>query len=226
MPARLSAVEHLLLHEADARGQVVLLVALLGLGVRQRALEVVERGQQLGARRGACRRARPSATRWALCLRTFSTSAALRSARSFQSGSGSAPRRRRPRPAPPRRREVGGLGPPSDSSTAGSCSSTRCRARRSSPTGPRPRPRRRRRPPRAAAPSAGAPLVDGGALGRGLLLGALVHGLGDLVERGLQRLGLGVDLGGVLGGQRLADLLDRGLDLGPWTPRRPARRGP
>src|SRR6476620_1172803 len=53
----------------------------------------------------------------------------------------------------------------------------------------------------------------GSALGRGLLLRALVHGLGDPVERGLQRLGLDVDVGCVLGGQRLADLLDRGLDL-------------
>ena len=31
---------------------------------------------------------------------------------------------------------------------------------------------------------------------------------------------------GVLGRQRLADVLDRGLDLAPWRPRRPARRGP
>ena len=46
-----------------------------------------------------------------------------------------------------------------------------------------------------------------------LLLGALVHRLGDLVEGRLQRLGLGVDLARVLGAQRLADLLDRGLDL-------------
>src|SRR6185503_6785565 len=52
--------------------------------------------------------------------------------------------------------------------------------------------------------------VAGGAL---LLLGALVHRLGDLVERALERLGLGVDLVGVLGGQALADVLDRGLDL-------------
>src|SRR4029079_12489784 len=49
---------------------------------------------------------------------------------------------------------------------------------------------------------------------RGLLrLGTLVHGLGDLVERGLQALGLGLDVGGVLGRQRLADVLDRRLDL-------------
>src|SRR4051812_14099535 len=34
----------------------------------------------------------------------------------------------------------------------------------------------------------------GRGLGRRLLLGALVHGLGDLVERGLQGLGLGVDV--------------------------------
>src|SRR6185312_10263514 len=47
----------------------------------------------------------------------------------------------------------------------------------------------------------------------GLLLGALVHRLGDLVERRLQRLGLGVDLSGVARGQRLADGLDRSLDL-------------
>ncbi len=63
--------------------------------------------------------------------------------------------------------------------------------------------------------------------GRGLLLlGALVHRLGDLVERALQRLGLGVDLVRVLGGQALADVLDRGLDLLLARRRRPARRGP
>src|SRR5205085_1339958 len=47
-----------------------------------------------------------------------------------------------------------------------------------------------------------------------LRLGALVHRLGDLVERGLEALGAGADVGGVLGGQRLADVLDRLLDLG------------
>src|SRR5207253_5554413 len=52
-----------------------------------------------------------------------------------------------------------------------------------------------------------------GLRGLGLLLGALVHGLGDLVEGRLQRVGLGADLVGVLGGQRLADRLDRLLDL-------------
>src|SRR5260370_1396528 len=52
-----------------------------------------------------------------------------------------------------------------------------------------------------------------GLLGLGLLLGTLVHGLGDLVERGLQRVGLGADVVGVLAGQRVADRLDRLLDL-------------
>src|SRR6185437_11831469 len=54
--------------------------------------------------------------------------------------------------------------------------------------------------------------VSGG-LGGLLLLRALVHRLGDLVEGGLQRLGLGVDLSGVARGQRLADGLDGRLDL-------------
>src|SRR3954452_8715417 len=52
-----------------------------------------------------------------------------------------------------------------------------------------------------------------GLLGLGLLLGALVHRLGDLVERGLQGVGLGADLVGVLAGQRVADGLDGLLDL-------------
>src|SRR5205823_2412713 len=48
----------------------------------------------------------------------------------------------------------------------------------------------------------------------GLLLGGRrIHLLGDLVERLLQRLGLGLQLGHVLGLERLADVLDRGLDL-------------
>ena len=63
----------------------------------------------------------------------------------------------------------------------------------------------------AAAPS---PSPFGEAdLGLLLRLGALVHRLGDLVERGLEALGAGADVGRVLGGQRLADVLDRGLDL-------------
>src|ERR1019366_6412130 len=45
-----------------------------------------------------------------------------------------------------------------------------------------------------------------------LLLGLLVHGLGDSVEGRLQRLGLGVDRRGVVGLEHLADLLDRLLD--------------
>ena len=40
------------------------------------------------------------------------------------------------------------------------------------------------------AVAGGAVAGGGGLLGLGLLLGALVHGLGDLVERGLQGLGL------------------------------------
>src|SRR6202012_5279718 len=46
-----------------------------------------------------------------------------------------------------------------------------------------------------------------------LLLGLLVHRLGDLVEGRVECVGLGLDVVGVLGGQRLADRLDRGLDL-------------
>src|SRR5262249_19230492 len=53
----------------------------------------------------------------------------------------------------------------------------------------------------------------GGPAGRGLLLSPLVHGLGYLVKRGVERLGLGVDLGRVVAGERLAHLLDRRLDL-------------
>src|SRR6266851_2207843 len=59
-----------------------------------------------------------------------------------------------------------------------------------------------------------------GAVGRAvggrrlLLLGLLVHGLGDLVEGRLQRLGLGADLGRVLGLERVTDGLDGLLDLG------------
>ena len=67
--------------------------------------------------------------------------------------------------------------------------------------------------PGAVAVRAGAVRAAVGRAGRGLLLGALVHRLGDLVERAVQRLGLGVDLGGVIAGQRLADRLDRLLDL-------------
>src|SRR4029453_825288 len=63
----------------------------------------------------------------------------------------------------------------------------------------------------AGRAAVGGPVRRGGLL---LRLGALVHGLGDLVERGLEALGAGLDVGRVLGGQRLADVLDRGLDLG------------
>src|SRR5207237_2510858 len=45
-----------------------------------------------------------------------------------------------------------------------------------------------------------------------LLLGALVHRLRDGVEGRLQRLGLGVDRSRVLALQRVAHILDRGLD--------------
>ena len=64
--------------------------------------------------------------------------------------------------------------------------------------------------------AAGARAVGAGALAvrARLLLGLLVHRLGDLVEGGLQRLGLRVDLVRVLGGERVADRLDRRLDLG------------
>src|SRR5205807_9217166 len=51
------------------------------------------------------------------------------------------------------------------------------------------------------------------ALGRSLLLGLLIHGLRDLVEGRLERLGLGLYGLGILGGQRLAHFLDRRLDL-------------
>ena len=47
---------------------------------------------------------------------------------------------------------------------------------------------------------------------RGLLLRALVHRLGDRVERALQRLRLGVDRRRVVGLEHLADLLDRLFD--------------
>ena len=64
-------------------------------------------------------------------------------------------------------------------------------------------------------------LLGGGAVragavaGSGLLLGGgLVDLLGDLVERGLEGVGLGLDLLGVLRVQRLAELLDGGLDFG------------
>ena len=78
----------------------------------------------------------------------------------------------------------------------------------------RRRPRRRRPPPRlAGAVGGGAVAGRRSATAACSRLGALVHRLGDLVERGLQALGLGADVLGVLGGQRLADLLDRGLDL-------------
>src|SRR5207245_2597057 len=60
----------------------------------------------------------------------------------------------------------------------------------------------------------GAGAVGCGAVAsrRGLLLGALVHRLGDGVEGRLQGLGLGVDRGRVLALQRVAHVLDRGLD--------------
>src|SRR5438128_1896025 len=60
--------------------------------------------------------------------------------------------------------------------------------------------------------------VRGSAVGAlrslGLLLGSRgVHLLGDLVERLLQRLRLGLQLGHVVGLERVADVLDRRLDL-------------
>ena len=77
MPTRASADEQLVLDEPDAVGQVVVAVLGLGLGGVERALEVVERGQQLlgelgdaaGLGRETSRRAR---------LRKFSKSASAR----------------------------------------------------------------------------------------------------------------------------------------------------
>ena len=83
-------------------------------------------------------------------------------------------------------------------------------------TSARRRPRRRR-PPRRRPSEDEAPFAEPapvGLGGRGLLgLGALVHLLGDLVERRLQAVGLRADVLGVLGLDRGADVLDRVLDL-------------
>ena len=77
------------------------------------------------------------------------------------------------------------------------------RARVHRTTGPRPRPRRRRRPPPAAPSAVGAPSPSAGRRRPAACCWARSYiALGDLVERGLQRLGLGLDLGRVLGRQR------------------------
>ena len=241
------------LDEADALGQVVLLVGLLGLRpgrarARSRRARAAARDASLAVARFCARTSRAIA-----CGSSRSRPACAGRARGTRRASGlggellevlpSRPlsRRARARAPSPQSSRLAWLSPRVRRSPSGRPAAGRpplrliARSLRlvdvlgsSATTCPRPRPRRRRRPPRrsrrpGAAPLAAAPSA---ALGGLLLLGALVHRLGDLVERGLQRLGLGVDLVRVLGGQRLADLLDRRLDLGPWRRRRPARRGP
>ena len=213
MPTRCSALEHLLLDEPDA----------LASGdaprrpPRPRRARARARSRRAPAaarsRPGASRRASPSGRAGRVCLRTFSSSAALRSARSCQSvsaGSASASASSPTRPHPARlRAPVGASARLAEA--AGACASTASLLARSifGPSGsrllalvhdlgvddvllgvgaaPSAERRSRRRPPACWARSYIAS--------------------DDLVERGLQRLGLGVDLRRVLGRQRLADRL-------------------
>ena len=233
-PTRASAPSSSLLHEADAVGQVVVAVLGLGLGGRQRALEVVQRRQQLARELGDAARL-GGADVAARALATLSSSAAraqpLVLVVGLGLGAGAAPPRPRPRSAAaPRARRRGssdraaradGLLGRRRLSLLVSCSGvTTC---------PRPRPRRRRRPPRPrrrrrpSAPSAVAPLPCAAA--------ACCWARSYIASETLWNAVCSASVLALIssGSSEVSDsrtVLDGGLDLGLARTRRPARRGP